>query len=229
MRRKLLCSCLELEDLTVNGGDKCMENPREFSFKLKKFRFQLCAYPLSASENLFFFLEAQSLNLEFLEIQFELNQASYELILNGMPRLTTLATDINQVEEVVSYWSEPFPVNILVTIISLHLTVALVFHQQIPLETVIRALPNLKHLEINDFNDEVLFFLAVAAPTLELLKVLHFRVSHFPETNIFPNIKKFKVEDFCQDSQEPFSNGTFAELVKKEMRNHRELRLILCK
>lgn len=133
----------------------------EFEFKLKKLKLGDVRFGMTATLNLYPFLESQSQSLESLEIQAKLNQASLKLILS-MPMLASLTIGLHQIEEAILSCRQAFPVN--TTIITLDLTSEVVTRQKIPFETLIRALKSLKFIKCDKMNIEAILFLAQVVP-----------------------------------------------------------------
>lgn len=141
------------------------------------------------------------------------------LILN-IPRLLSLCASL--VGEAIFDGMEALPVN--TTITSLEVEVNHLRKndsgevEEIPLQALFAALPNLKCFKSNKISNQTLLALAQYAPGLEIMETKNFDATRLPEGDIFPNIKKFKANSFTKDMQDPTVENNFATLVAKEMK-----------
>lgn len=113
---------------------------------------------------------------------------------------------------------QEFPVNTTVT--SLEFEDGVCKPNSETFETLIRALPNVKHFKCYVIMDNGLLALSRAAPTLESFEVKDFLISRLPEGDIFPDMKEFEVRgSFNEDLQEPTGDSNFEALVIKAVRD----------
>lgn len=142
------------------------------------------------------------------------NQACLELMLTGMPRLSSLTFAFEQMGTSILLWASAFPLNTTITALEI---ISDMKHQS-SFENFIRALRNLKHFKCERMNDEQFHFLAREVPALESIEVATFGVSCFLEGKIFLNFKKFTAGWLDRNLQEPTGDGNFAVVVREAMR-----------
>lgn len=182
-----------------------------FKYKLQKLQIDN-SENAAVSENLHSFLESQAQTLESLEINVNFDRVSLELLLCNMPRLSLLKINLSLLRGPTLNWDQAFPVN--TTIISLEVN-------NRGYEYWFRALRSLKHFKTKRIEDWDLRRLSQDFPALESLETFKFKVSEFPEEEIFPNIKKFKAEVFYKERKilrAPTGEYKFSALVRDELR-----------
>lgn len=199
--------------------------PLEHSFKFKLQKLRMGGrHAAFASENLLLamqelnvFLATQAQTLESLEIDVYVKIPCFELILGSMPRLTSLSIHPWEYDREFDYKQLTLPVN--TTIVSLELKGT----QNDPRnQTLIRALPSLKHFKCFEIDSMMLKFLAKEVPGVESIQTDEFYVWSLPGEEIFPNIKKFKAVSLNEDMDEPTGDYKFAAMVKKDLKVYKE-------
>lgn len=217
---ELLRNNHNLKDLALTGP--FFELPSEIKFRLEKlaiYRFLDGSIDQGA---LFTLLETQSQSLESLEICERFDRACLELIL-GMPKLSSFTTVYERVRDAISHPAQPLPVNTTITSLEFKFTTMELRSQEV-FETFIRSLRSLKKIKCEEINQEEFNFLARDVPALESFDTDVLNISHFPEGDIFPNIKEFKVWRIKSraDMPEPNGDNNFAVLARKAMRESKK-------
>lgn len=202
----------EMQALT---DGKLIEHAPEFKFRLKSLIFSI-SRGVETTAHLFSFLELHAPTLETLTVREIPNNECLELILTGMPRLTSLKTSVTQA---ISKRQHVFPVN--TTITDLEIRSCSIIFEYSTFDTFIRALPGLKHLNWPYIGNEHLLLLARHLPALESLATGAFYAPELPDGNILPNIKKFSANGFSKHLQEPTGETKFVELVAEAFRDFR--------
>lgn len=203
----------------IHADNNVMSTEHSFKFQLQK----LVVTDASVSDpppNLCSFLKTHAQTLESLDTRDRcFNLSCLELILTGMPSLTSLTMETFYTDETVLK-ERPLPMN--TTITTLELTYAR-FGSRTAFENLIKALSALKHFKTDYIDNKLMFALSRSAPDLETFETEHFYASRLPEGDIFPNIKKFKADYFDGVMREPTGEHKFAAMVAKEMKMHPEI------
>lgn len=210
----ILSNNRHLKSLSLREKDwKLLEQASRLRFRLQQLELHRGS-SANAPELLYSFLEAQAQTLQVLDFQVQLNEAFLWLILN-MPRLKSLRIDFLQVGDVISNCEHVLPVNRSIESLDLY---AINGEAQHSYESFIKSMPNLKHLKCLYMNDEQFNFLTRQVPDLESIEANYFMVFTFPESNVFPNFKKFRAKNFPMKDlfEAPTGNDNFALLVRLE-------------
>lgn len=215
--RPVLCNNVGLEELDLHDWS-LLEHSSEFKFKLRKLVFTVNSQDTSvALAPLFYaFLGAQAQSLESLNTNVKLDQAFLQLILNDMPRLSSLTVKFDQLNEAISGWQQAFPVNNTIGTLNFNGDVA--DEHLTSYRTFMRALRSLRHFKFSRLTDEPFNIMAQELPTLESIEVSNFAILRLPSYEIFPNVKALKVVEFRDNFPEPIGDYEFAALVRREMR-----------
>lgn len=199
-----------------------MSETNSFRFKLRKLRVS-GDYQRGVPANLFSFLKPQAETLESLDVHVKLNRKSLELILTRMPRLKSLKSNIDDIQNAFStedyrhqfsFEYRELPANFSIT----SLTLKHRGFNENTYKTLTRALRSLQHFKTDLMDCEQLLLLARNVPELKSIKSVCFRATDFPQGNIFPQLQKFKVKLFTGWVEEPTGENNFAAIVAKEMR-----------
>lgn len=215
--RTLLYENDDLKKLTLHVDNKLLHPAFDTKCELRSLELFL-GWPL-LDRVLCSFLETHAQSLKALKADGELQPSCLQLVLTGMPRLTSFATRFFFIAQAILSWQQPFPVNTTITTLELKYDI----RDKVAFESFLEALQGLKHFKCDLIRDETFDSLIRHASALESLSVKYFNVSRFPEgftsRFIFPNIKTFTAMWFRLGLQEPTGDGHFAEMAAKAMRS----------
>lgn len=195
------------------GLGSSFDHPHEFKFKLEKLTID-CS-PAQDQEAFFPFLETQSQSLESLEIIASFTEPCVGLILS-MSKLTSFTTDYERFIDAIWNLAQPLPVN--TTITSLEFKNEIIYDRPDLFEALIRSLTSLKRFKCFEISPVQFDFLTREVPALESFEAHLFSFSRFPEGDVFPNLKEFKVGHWTGRTQEPTGNSNLAVMARAAMR-----------
>lgn len=214
--RTILQNNFDLQELDIKASDDFFAQSSELKFKLRKLWIK--SESPGDTNYLRPFLETQAQTLESLEMYVLHTRACLDLILGGMPRLTSFVAEYFDIAGTHSNWYQQLPVN--TTITSLEVIGRLDKVMPIPYQTLIRAMSGLKNFKSDKIDDEMLLALAQICIDLESIETEWFKFSRLPEGDIFRKIKKFKAGYIMQGLQEPIGENNFAKLIKERLKKH---------
>lgn len=210
----------ELKDLQTDSD--VIAAGHSFGFKLQKLRVD-SSNATVAHESLLPFLEAHAQTLDSLELHVHPNKACLDLILGGMPKLTSFSMNFFDVNEAELNEGQPLPLNTTITTFKMG---DISDGNRKYYETLIGAMRGFKQFKASVIDDELLLFLAQSVPALETMETVISFVTRLPEEEIFPNIQKFQAKSFNGGMPEPTFKYKFALLMAAEMRERPENALI---